>query len=161
MPVSNPDPATPSRPTGLMKIKATLWNREVVTYLIFGVLTTALNYGVYFALRQLISWPLANVIAWLVAVEFAFVTNRALVFRSRGHYFTEMAQFYLSRLATLGLESLTLWILLDGLHAPEWFAKLFANFLVVIGNYVLSKLLVFRRQHQDRHRDPPPQEAGD
>ncbi len=156
MPDSTPDPlispwtsavARVCRPVAA-KIKTALLNREVATYLIFGVLTTALNYAVYFGLRLFISWPAANVVAWLVAVEFAFVTNRAIVFRSRGPYFPEMAQFYLSRLATLGLESLTIWIVLDLLQAPEWFAKLFANVLVVVGNYILSKALVFRRKRR-------------
>ena len=157
MPVAAPgpsdDPSKSRRPARTMmlivtKVKTTLLNREVMTYLVFGVLTTALNYAVYFGLRQVISWPVANVIAWLVAVEFAFVTNRAIVFRSKGAYFKEMIQFYLSRLTTLGLESLVLFLMFDLAGAPEWFTKLFANVLVVIGNYVLSKWIVFTRSRK-------------
>ncbi len=154
MPGADPVPSFPSHQAEsrirriIVKTKALLVNREVMTYLVFGVLTTALNYVVYFGLRRFISWPVANTIAWVVAVEFAFVTNRALVFRSKGNYFKEMVQFYLSRLATLGLEIVTILIVFDWLGAPEWFAKLFANVLVVIGNYVLSKLIVFSRRHK-------------
>ena len=157
MPIAAPDPsAGPSksrRPARALmpivtKVKTTLLNREVMTYLVFGVLTTALNYAVYFGLRQVISWPIANGIAWLVAVEFAYVTNRAIVFRSKGPYFKEMIQFYLSRLSTLGLESLVLFLMFDLAGAPEWLTKLFANVLVVIGNYILSKWIVFTRSRK-------------
>ncbi len=138
-------PGVAPAPALFVKIKKLLLNREVMTYLVFGVLTTALNYAVYLGLRRFMPWTAANGIAWVVAVEFAFLTNRAIVFRSKGNYLGEMIQFYLSRLATLGLEYATLFALIDWIGIDDRISKLIANVFVVIGNYVLSKLIVFSR----------------
>ena len=125
------------------KIKKILLNREVMTYLIFGVLTTAINLAVYFSIRSYMDWAIANAIAWIAAVEFAFLTNRRIVFRSRGNHLREMLQFYMSRLVTLAMEYAVLFVMNVWVGVDDRISKLVAGVLVVVGNYLLSKWIVF------------------
>jgi putative flippase GtrA len=143
-------------PSIFAKIRKVLINREVMTYLVFGVLTTAINLAVYFGIRSYMDWTIANAIAWIVAVEFAFLTNRRIVFRSRGNHLREMLQFYLSRLVTLGMEYAALFTMNVWIGMDDRISKLVAGVFVVIGNYLLSKWIVFSR----RAAPPPPSEAG-
>ena len=141
-------PGVDPAPSIFTRIRSVLINREVMTYLVFGVLTTAINFAVYYGLRPYMDWTIANGIAWIVAVEFAFLTNRTIVFRSKGNHFREMPKFYLSRLVTLGMEYAALFIMIDWIGMDDGLSKLVAGVFVVIGNYILSKLIVFA------HRTP-------
>ena len=136
------------------KLKA-LWskyvNRETVTYVIFGVLTTAVNYAVYYPLRDLgVTYLLANAIAWIVAVIFAFFTNKHFVFffffYSLSVLLPEFGKFVAGRLITLGLEQLLLYVSVDLLHFDDRIMKLIVSILVVILNYVFSKLFIFKKE---------------
>ena len=136
------------------KLKA-LWskyvNRETVTYVIFGVLTTAVNYAVYYPLRDLgVTYLLANAIAWIVAVIFAFFTNKHFVFESKDYSLSvllpEFGKFVAGRLITLGLEQLLLYVSVDLLHFDDRIMKLIVSILVVILNYVFSKLFIFKKE---------------
>lgn len=156
--------------------------REIIMYLIFGVLTTVVGMGTYFLLMlgagQL--WPeamqnetsglyltvyiAAQIIQWLAAVIFAFVTNRKWVFtdadRSEGSLWRQLTLFAGSRVVSLLLDMavtygctllLALWItdppIIVGIAlTPGVIAKVVAAVLVVIANYVLSKLIVFKKK---------------
>lgn len=124
---------------------------DILVYLIFGVLTTVVNYLVYLPCYNLLhlSSALSNVIAWAAAVAFAFVTNKPFVFRSHDWsaktVIPELTRFIGTRLGSGGLETLILFLTVDwlGLNGNVW--KLVTSVLVVVLNYIGSKLLVFRK----------------
>ena len=127
--------------------------RSQLIYLVFGVLTTVVNYLIYFPCDRLLhtAW-LSNSIAWVFAVLFAYVTNKPFVFErhdwSMKTVAPEFIKFVGTRVASLGVENLILLVTVDllGWNRIGW--KLFASVLVVILNYVGSKLLVFRKEKQ-------------
>ena len=134
------------------KIKGLLKKyRSQLVYLVFGVLTTVVNYIVYFPLDRLLNtaW-LSNSIAWVFAVLFAYVTNKPIVFESHDWSMKtvgpEFVKFVGTRIASLGAENLILLVTVDLLHWNRIGWKLFASVLVVILNYIGSKLLVFRKK---------------
>ncbi len=168
------------------KIKALLArNREIVMYLLFGVLTTAVGWGVYYAVllggRSIIGIPVeevtgarylalytaAQLIQWVCAVLFAFFTNRKWVFTEaerEGRLLCQLLTFSGGRVLTLALDYIITWGLTLGLSAllPAWTStsflgrewnlceiasKLVAAFVVIVCNYLISKLLVFRKKH--------------
>ncbi len=144
----------------IQKIKQLLTRyREVILYLIFGVLTTLVDWCISFLLYWLWGnaieqreWLIhgANALAWAAAVLFAYVTNRLWVFRSKKKGFLpvmgELASFAGGRVMTLCLQELIFLIFFDILHLNEFIIKIAAAVLVVILNYVISKLLVFRKK---------------
>ena len=125
---------------------------DILTYLVFGVLTTLVNYVVYLPCYNLLglSAVVSNVVAWVVAVAFAYVTNKPFVFRSHDWsaktVIPELTKFVGTRVASGALESGILWLAVDllGQNGNLW--KLLTSVLVVIANYVGSKLLVFRKK---------------
>ena len=127
--------------------------RSQLIYLVFGVLNTVVNYLIYFPCDRLLhtAW-LSNSIAWVFAVLFAYVTNKPFVFESHDWSMKTVApefiKFVGTRVASLGVENLILLVTVDllGWNRIGW--KLFASVLVVILNYVGSKLLVFRKEKQ-------------
>ena len=135
------------------KIKALLVRyREPIVYLVFGVLTTAVNYLVYLPCYNVLglSSSVSNVLAWLVAVAFAYVTNKPFVFRSHdwsaGTVIPELVKFVGTRLGSGGLETLILLVFVDMLDMNGNLWKLLTSVIVVILNYVGSKLVVFRKK---------------
>ena len=124
---------------------------DILVYLVFGVLTTVVNYLVYLPCYNLLglSSSVSNVIAWAVAVAFAYVTNKPFVFHShdwsRKTVIPELSKFIGTRLGSGGLETVILLIAVDwfGMNGNLW--KIVTSVLVVIINYVGSKLLVFRK----------------
>lgn len=131
-----------------------LWEkyRSILIYLIFGVLTTAVNYLVYIPCLKLLglSASVSNVIAWCVAVLFAFLTNKPFVFESKDWsaktVVPEFTKFVGTRVASGLMETVILMVAVDmlGWNGVIW--KLVTNVIVVILNYIGSKLLVFRRK---------------
>ena len=124
---------------------------DVLVYLVFGVLTTAVNYLVYLPCYNLLGLPavLSNIFAWVVAVAFAYVTNKPFVFRSHDWsvktVIPELTKFVGTRVASGGLESAIIWVTVDILGWNGNLCKLVTSVLVVVLNYVGSKLLVFRK----------------
>lgn len=124
---------------------------DIISYLVFGVLTTVVNYLVYLPCYNLLglSAAVSNVIAWAVAVLFAYVTNKPFVFRSHDWslqtVIPEFAKFVGCRVASGGAETLILLLTVDilGWNGNLW--KLLVSVLVVIANYFGSKLLVFKK----------------
>jgi putative flippase GtrA len=124
---------------------------DIISYLVFGVLTTVVNYFVYLPCYNLLglSAAVSNVIAWAVAVLFAYVTNKPFVFRSHDWslqtVIPEFARFVGCRVASGGAETLILLLTVDilGWNGNLW--KLVVSVLVVIANYFGSKLPVFKK----------------
>jgi len=130
----------------LMKYKG------IVLYLIFGVLTTLINIAVYGICyyNMSLSNILSTVIAWLLAVLFAFITNKYYVFNSKSFektlIFHELFYFFLCRIGTGILDVAIMYIFVDGLNFPALFMKAIANVLVIILNYIASKQVIFKRK---------------
>lgn len=123
--------------------------KEQLLYLFFGGLTFLLSISVFYLLVNVLRMNelVANVIDWVICVVFAYVTNRTWVFQSAAAgakgICREAASFGLGRLATLGLEELLLWAGIDLLDLNSLLVKIVAQAAVIIGNYVISKFLVF------------------
>ena len=137
----------------LEKIRALVEKHwDMVSYLFFGVLTTAVNYLVYLPLYNLlgISAAVSNIIAWVAAVAFAFVTNKPFVFGSHDWslktVIPEFGKFVATRISSGVLETLILFVAVDTLGGNGNIWKLITQVLVIIINYVGSKLLVFRKK---------------
>lgn len=124
---------------------------DILAYLFFGVLTTAVNYAVYLPCYNLLQLraAMSNVIAWVAAVAFAYLTNKPFVFKSRdwsaGTVLPELIRFVGSRIASGALETGIIFLTVDCLLWNGNVMKLATSVLVVILNYVASKLLVFRK----------------
>ncbi len=156
--------------------------RELVLYVVFGVLTTAVNFAVYFPIYYALgsgweaslfgfvtirAYALASVIAWLAAVAFAYLTNKLLVFKSRSWekrlVLREVASFYAARVFSLGVEILGLYIMNDLMGFGRFsrallgyeingedIAKLIMQVVVIVLNYVFSKLWIFAKSKGER-----------
>lgn len=135
------------------KIKALMIKyKGLILYGIFGVLTTIINIATYAVCYRVIG--IANVpsdiIAWVVGVAFAFITNKLYVFGSKSMdmktLFPELTKFVAARLATGVLDVIIMFIGVDVMHGPDVILKVASNVIVIILNYVLSKLVVFKKQ---------------
>lgn len=129
-------------------------NKETFLYLIFGVLTTLVDFFVYLILTHLsVNYMTANVIAWLVAVMFAYITNKLFVFNSKSVkkqvLFDEIAGFAGARLFSLIFSLVFIYTAVTLLNTNEVVAKIFSSVFVVIINYVLSKFLIFKKKDTD------------
>lgn len=126
-------------------------HRDILVYLFFGILTTAVNYVVYLPCYNLLglSAALSNMIAWAAAVAFAYLTNKPFVFHSHDWsaktVLPEFAKFVGSRVASGALETGIIFVTVDCLNWNGNVMKLVTSVLVVVLNYVASKLLVFRK----------------
>ena len=139
----------------LKKIWRFFTTPEMLSYLVFGVLTTVINVVSFGLLRPVISinpyWDvlIANAIAWVLSVAFAFITNKLLVFRSKSFetriFWRELASFVGARLLSLGVDELGMVLLVNVLLWNDWVAKIIMNVIVVIINYVLSKRFIFKK----------------
>ena len=125
---------------------------DVVPYLFFGVLTTVVNYAVYLPCLNFLGFSAAvsNCIAWVVAVTFAFLTNKPFVFQShdwsRKTVVPEFTKFIATRISSGVLETVILLIAVDTLGGNGNIWKLITQVMVIVVNYVGSKLLVFRKK---------------
>ena len=124
---------------------------DILSYLFFGVLTTVVNYLVYLPCYNLmgISASVSNVIAWVAAVAFAYLTNKPWVFKShdwsRQTVIPELTKFVGCRVGSGALETGIIFLFVDVLCWNGNVMKLITSVLVVILNYIGSKLLVFRK----------------
>ncbi|MGI6745212.1 MAG: GtrA family protein [Acutalibacteraceae bacterium] len=134
---------------------------ELIVYLVFGVLTTAVNWGIYSVLVKYFSFNInaGNIIAWIVAVVFAFVTNKIWVFKSKTTAFKLVLKEFvlfvgaraLSGVIEIGGLPLLVWLGLGqtvfGVEA--FLAKIVISFVVIILNFIFSKLIVFKKKKED------------
>lgn len=156
-------------------------HKAIVLYFTFGIGTTLISLGSYYIFRKVFpnaesapSWlewifnitarfhiesstVLPVLLSWILANLFAFFTNRVLVFDSQAHNFgrvmLELAKFFASRIATLIIDMVIMFLLVDlpNIHGGlyEFCAKIFSNIIVMILNFILSKLFVFRKKKQN------------
>ncbi len=130
-------------------------HKEVLLYLFFGGLTTLVSILVFalfynaLGINELVS----NVISWVLAVLFAFFTNRVWVFAAptegRADFLRQMASFFGGRLATLGVEELILLVFVTWLKLPALPVKIAGQVVVIVLNYIISKCFVFRKKKEE------------
>lgn len=127
--------------------------RELIVYLIVGVLTTIVSWIAY-AICTLVMdvtnpvlMQIAVILRWVAGVVFAYFTNRAYVFRSKNpNMFKEAVSFASSRVVTLFLDMFIMWLLPSVYHVNDWIATFISAVLVTITNYIFSKFIVFRKK---------------
>ncbi len=159
--------------------------KEIILYFAFGIGTTIVSLGSYYICRVIfpdeehvpvwLRWifnithvfgvesntALPVIISWFLAVTFAFLTNRTYVFHSKvrtfGGFMLEALKLYASRIATLLVELLIMFLLVDLPHIHnalyEFCAKIFSNIIVLILNYILSKIFVFRNKKPEKKEE--------
>lgn len=132
--------------------------KEIINYLIFGFLTTVISLMTYYILtatllniRNNIELQIANIISWCVGVLFAYFTNRKFVFNSKNKCRKkEFITFTCSRITTLILDMFIMFIFVSLLNGNDKIFKLISQVLVIIGNYILSKIVVFKKDNYEK-----------
>ncbi|HJE32214.1 MAG TPA: GtrA family protein [Weissella confusa] len=127
--------------------------RSQILYLFFGVLTTVINIVVYALLRMTdIPVQVSYWLAWFITVLAAYLTNRKWVFHSQAstprEYFDEIVKFYVARLATGLIGSGIMIVGVNWLHQNDMLWNIIQNVFVIVTNYVLSKLVIFRAKKE-------------
>jgi len=128
-------------------------NQEIVNYLIVGVLTTIVSLLTYYTCvltflnpNIAIELQVANLISWILSVAFAYITNRIFVFKSKNkNIVKEATSFVGSRIITLLLDMLTMFVIVTILNMNDKIGKIVSQIIVMIGNYIISKLFVFKK----------------
>ena len=130
--------------------------KEVINYLIFGVLTTIVNYVSYLILAKVfnVNYLASTVISQIISIIFAYVTNKLFVFESKTtntkELIKEMVSFFGFRGISLLLDMAFMYIFVDVLNLNDAIMKLVSNVLIVIANYVFSKLFVFKKEKNNK-----------
>lgn len=137
----------------IKKIWDKVMNREVISYLIFGVLTTLVNWVVYAAMVKVqIDYRIATAAAWAVSVLFAFIVNKIFVFQSYNmrpaFVMKEITSFVACRAVSGVMEMVFMIVMVSWIHMDEYISKIAVSVIVVIVNYVFSKLFIFRKSEE-------------
>lgn len=128
--------------------------KEMINYLIVGVLTTVVSLGCYYLLVLTVLDPanalelqIANVLSWIAAVTFAYFTNRKFVFESTNkNQLGEAGRFYASRVTTLLVDMFIMYLFVTKIGVNDKVAKVVVQVIITVLNYILSKFLVFSRR---------------
>ena len=132
--------------------------KEIINYLIVGILTTVVSLGVYYVCtvtflnpKNAFQLQAANVISWVCAVIFAYFTNRKYVFESKTpNILKEASAFFIARVGTLLMDMGVMFLGVTVMGTNDKIAKLISQVVVTIGNYVFSKLFVFKKGQSNR-----------
>lgn len=126
--------------------------KEIINYLVVGVLTTVVSLGTYYICvftvldpESAIQLQIANILSWIAAVTFAYFTNRKYVFESKNkNMLGEAAKFYASRLSTLFMDMAIMFVGVTLLSFNDKIMKLVVQVVVTVANYIISKFFVFK-----------------
>ena len=138
-------------PKNTQEVCETLIANEKMRYLFFGGLTTVLSIVVYWVAAKAIGigYIPASVISWVLAVAFAFVTNKTFVFNSKSvesaTLLREVALFVAARLLSLAFDLGWMVFAVEMIKMDDFIAKIISNVIVIVLNYIFSKLLIFRK----------------
>lgn len=127
--------------------------KEIINYLVVGVLTTIVSLVVYYGCvmtfldpSNAIQLQIANILSWILAVTFAYFSNRKFVFESKNpNMLKEAISFVNARIVTLLMDMLCMFILVTCMGRSDKIAKLVAQVVVTVANYIFSKLFVFQK----------------
>ena len=130
--------------------------QEIINYLIVGVLTTLVSIFTYFILSLILDinnnilFIFANIISWICAVVFAYITNKRFVFNSatsnRKEEIKVFSLFVSSRITTLLIELIFMFLTVKVLLLNDKISKVIAQIIVIILNYIISKIFVFKKK---------------
>lgn len=121
---------------------------EIINYLIVGGLTTLVSIVVYALCTKCfhINYMISNVISWIVSVSFAYITNRIFVFKSKSDdIILEIYQFFKYRIFSFLIDVLFMYILVELINVDDMISKIIVQVIVIVLNYVFSKLFVFKK----------------
>lgn len=127
-------------------------HRETILYLFFGAFTTLVNIVSYLFFTRVIlfNFMVANALAWILAVLFAYVTNKFFVFESKRieikFLFKEFLSFVSFRLLSGVVEMLIMYVMIDLLFVNDINVKAFTNIVVIVLNYFFSKMIIFKNK---------------
>ena len=125
--------------------------KEIILYIFFGAGTTFINIAVYFICSYLLKMGtvFSTIVAWILSVAFAYITNRIYVFQSKTRVIRkvilEIISFVNTRLITGLLDLLVMFLFVDILHCNDMLIKVSSNVIVIILNYIASKKIIFRK----------------
>ena len=144
-------------------------HKEIIIYLVVGVMTTLVSWLTYAVMRLILDiekpfWmQVAVVTRWVAGVIFAYIANRIFVFNSKNpDILAEAAKFVSARITTLLIEMFLMWLIPLGLPDKlfgldkDWIATFACAVIVIVLNYVFSKLLVFRKKELPPHKEEAP-----
>ncbi len=129
--------------------------REQLLYVFFGGVSTVVNIGSFWLVsdRLGVHELTANIIAWIITMAVVYTTNRKWVFRSTAHgvkaVSAELAKFLAGRLLTLAIDELMLFVFITLLALPSMPVKIASQIIVVVINYFISRIVVFRKDNSD------------
>ena len=126
---------------------------EIIRYLIIGVLTTVVSLVTYYICvftflnpENGVELQIANIISWIISVAFAYITNRTFVFKSKSKDITkEIITFIGARVVTLLMDMAIMFVFVTVVHLNDKLFKLVSQIVVILANYVFSKLFVFKK----------------
>ncbi len=127
--------------------------KELISYLIFGALTTVVSLVVYYlsvftflSPNNAFELQIANIISWIAGVCFAYFTNRKYVFESKEkNKLKESGKFVFARVVTLIMDMAIMWIGVTLLHGNDKVIKLISQIIIIVSNYIFSKIFVFKK----------------
>lgn len=138
-------------------------NKETILYVVFGLLTTGVNFAVFHLCNKLLSddvflkdknYLFTNVVAWVAAVLFAFFVNKIFVFESKSWraktVFSEFIKFVAARVVSLGIDEAGMFLLVSVLGVKEMLSKLAVQVFVVVINYFFSKFIIFKKEQNNK-----------
>lgn len=126
--------------------------KEVILYLFFGLLTTVVSISSYYLCSEILQlhYLISNIISWVFAVIFAYVTNRIWVFESNSKgivlILKEIFTFVNCRLLSGIIDMVVMILLIDIMNINDLYSKIFTQVIVVVLNYVFSKLIIFKNK---------------
>lgn len=129
-------------------------NKETISYVIFGILTTIINLISYYFFSNIISinYLISNIISWIISVSFAYVTNKLYVFNSKDKnkdvVIKEFIKFVNCRLTSGVIEMILLFLLVDVIKVNDIISKFVIGVIVVVLNFIFSKIFVFQKVNQ-------------
>ncbi|KAA6450261.1 GtrA family protein [Bacillus atrophaeus] len=124
-------------------------------YIIMGIFTTAVNISSFYILVEILDtdYKTATVIAWILSVLFAYITNKIYVFQQKTSdmrsLLRELTAFFSVRLLSLGIDLGMMILLVSQFHTNETLAKILDNVVIVVVNYIASKWLVFKKTTEE------------
>lgn len=124
---------------------------SILMYLVMGGITTLINIVTFYLFNSTfgLNYTIANIIAWIFAVLFAYISNKLYVFESKHSSISELLQeissFFGFRVLSLFMDLAVMFICISLIHINPLIAKILANVVVLIANYIFSKLFIFKK----------------
>ena len=141
----------------MVKLIKTLWKKyeEAMNYLFWGGVAFVLSVILFYLFANVMGLyeQIANILSWIICVVFTYLTNRFFVFKSKikglKRIGKEFSDFVTARILTLVMENLILFVMIDLLTIHNMIAKLVGQFVVIVSNYILSKLWIFKKEKKN------------